>query len=341
MVLRAFGPTSRHGGAFPAVASSAVVIFRAKRTMEARRFFHDLRTTLSGKLVLLYVVLAIPLALSYLTGDSEMFGVVGPHQELQLLRVANVVLLVVTCVSVSAALAMQVANFQDTEPLMHFPGPHRKECVLHAEDTRGETVAVPAAHHRLELPQGSAARVLDVHAELIDDRVVRLQREAALGVDGQQVGLAAGAVEARDAQIHIADRVGPTRGEVRMPASGVGLVDRLVEHRRQPAQTALARRVRALPEEGQHVQIQDAPIPLQREIHHGLAELFLIVDVLDCIALVDDVDQMHRLRRAPEHLANTRHERPAIAQPQRVGLAQVEMGAARVVRVQTQHRAQS
>ena len=122
MVLRVFGPTSRHGGASPAVASSAVVIFRAKRTMEARRFFHDLRTTLSGKLVLLYVILAVPLALSYLTGDSEMFGVVGPHQELQLLRVANVVLLAVTCVSVFTALAMQVANFQDTEPLMHFPG---------------------------------------------------------------------------------------------------------------------------------------------------------------------------------------------------------------------------
>ncbi len=37
MVLRAFGPTSHHGGACPAVASSAVVIFRAKWTMEARR----------------------------------------------------------------------------------------------------------------------------------------------------------------------------------------------------------------------------------------------------------------------------------------------------------------
>ena len=122
MLLGAFGPTRQHGGASPAVASPAMAIFIAKWTMAARQFFHEVRTTLTGKLVLLYVILAIPFALSYLTGDNEVFGVFGPHQELQLLRVANVVLLVVTCVSVFAALAMQVANFQDSEPLMHFPG---------------------------------------------------------------------------------------------------------------------------------------------------------------------------------------------------------------------------
>ena len=54
------------------------------------------------------------------------------------------------------------------------PGPHVEERVLHAEDTRGEAVSVPAACHGLELPQRGSPRVLGVHAELVDDRVIRL-----------------------------------------------------------------------------------------------------------------------------------------------------------------------
>ena len=135
--------------------------------------------------------------------------------------------------------------------------------------------------------------------------------------------------------------MGPACCQVRAPPPRVGLVDGVVQHRREAAQATLAAGIRALAEERHHEQVQGSPVPLQREVHHRLAELVLAIDVLHAVGLIHDVHQMDRFCGAPEHLAGARQERPSVAQPQGAGLAHIEMRATPVVRVQAQHGGQA
>ena len=77
---------------------------------------------------------------------------------------------------------------------------------------------------------------------------------------------------------------------------------------------------------------------------HGLAQLGLLVRMVDQVGLVDDVDQMARFGDAPEHPVDAEAQFPfAAAQraaQQQIGFAQIAMGAGRVGGVGAEERRQ-
>ena len=77
---------------------------------------------------------------------------------------------------------------------------------------------------------------------------------------------------------------------------------------------------------------------------HGLAQLGLLVRMVDQVGLVDDVDQMARFGDAPEHPVDAEAQFPfAAAQraaQQQIGFAQIAMGAGRVGGVVAEERRQ-
>ena len=62
----------------------------------------------------------------------------------------------------------------------------------------------------------------------------------------------------------------------------------------------------------QNIEIKDTPIPYQRQVDHGLTQLFLSVRVFNVVRLVDYINQMLRFCDTPEHLADAGSQLPTI-----------------------------
>ena len=93
------------------------------------------------------------------------------------------------------------------------------------------------------------------------------------------------------------------------------------------AQPAFGQRKGAFAEAGQDEKVEPAPILLHTQIDHRLAELVLLVDILQRVGLVDDVDQMARFGDTPEDLVDAAQQVPVTLARRDIGLADVEMGA--------------
>ena len=153
------------------------------------------------------------------------------------------------------------------------------------------------------------------------------------------------AVEHAEAEIERPEAVAVAGGKIEMPFLGPALVGRKVvvdpERRAQPAGAA---REGAQAVVGDREQLGRAPVAGEREMGHGLAQLGLLVRMVDQVGLVDDVDQMARFGDAPEHPVDAEAQFPfAAAQraaQQQIGFAQIAMGAGRVGGVVAEERRQ-
>ena len=75
---------------------------------------------------------------------------------------------------------------------------------------------------------------------------------------------------------------------------------------------------------------------------HGLAQLDLLVGMLDEIGLVDDIDRIAGFGDAPEHPVDAQAQLPlavaGLSEQQQIGFAQIDMGALGVAGVVAQER---
>ncbi len=185
---------------------------------------------------------------------------------------------------------------------------------LESTDHGGEPMALTAPRQRFELPEPGPRRELQIDAGLIDLIVVGNELLAAANTDSRyESRLAAGAVKMGKANIPRPDRVSPPQSQIRVPVSGPRIERRGIGDRQRAPQARVVCRKGSLPEAGQHEEPEATPVTVKVEIDHGLAELVLAVDVLHGVVLVDDVDQVARLRDAPEHLVDPNDQVPPVA----------------------------
>ena len=220
--------------------------------------------------------------------------------------------------------------------------PHRIEGVFKPGDQRSVVllrppkVARPGPLNRFELEQPGAERELRVQTQLADLLVVGPQYRRAGRVQFRlEKGFSAGAVKDAGADVQGAETVAVTGCDVEVPLLGAALVEGVVVVEGQRvAQAAPGPRKGAGTVVGQAENLDHSPIRGPGEMGHGLAQLFLFVGVFDQIGLVDDIDQVARFRHSPEHPVDPEAQLPftavALAEPQQIGLAQVEMGSVRV-----------
>ena len=62
----------------------------------------------------------------------------------------------------------------------------------------------------------------------------------------------------------------------------------------------------------QNIEIKDTPIPRQRQVDHGLTQLFLSIRIFNVVSLVDNINQMLGFCDTPEHLANAGSQLPTV-----------------------------
>ena len=109
-------------------------------------------------------------------------------------------------------------------------------------------------------------------------------------------------------------------------------------HRLLPPQAPFAPGKRPLAEIGQVEGRELADLRKVADPDHWLSQPVLVVQILDCVGLVDDIDQMHGLGLAPEHRVDADREGPVALDQVQLGLAQVEMGTSVVDQVQSRER---
>ena len=97
-------------------------------------------------------------------------------------------------------------------------------------------------------------------------------------------------MEVGDAEVRVAQRMGPAGREVHVLLGGGGLeLGELGGDSQGESQATIRARERPRAETGKDEEVDGAPWANQREVHHRLAEPVFAVDVLHEIYLIDDV----------------------------------------------------
>ena len=158
-------------------------------------------------------------------------------------------------------------------------------------------------------------------------------------------GVAAGAVEHAEPDIERSEAAAVPAGEIEMPLLRRGFVRRqlVVDDKLGTQATVPAGKgARAVP--GQPEQLQCPPIPRPGDMDHRLTQLGLLVRVFHEVGLVDDVDQGTRFDDAPEDSIDAKTQFPFvfadIAVQEKIGLAELGVGAVRVPGVVSEKRRQ-
>ena len=117
----------------------------------------------------------------------------------------------------------------------------------------------------------------------------------------------------RQAEIPVADVMAPAKRQVNVLLLGVRFVLWIASvDCRLSAQPTVFAGERPLPEIRQDVELPVPPIAEIVEVQHWLTELFLAVDILHEVCLVDDIHQVLGFRYTPENNVNPDLANPAI-----------------------------